>query len=150
MRRIRTLALALMALAAACSKAPTEVRIQEPTPSPTPAPILDMAGKWTGTMISFSGSERVEVSIEQNGAGVHATWPTAHRGNARFDGSLSGDRTKPHLSGGVTVERPNHCEMWPIRVGGDASASSVTLEGSTFWCFDPAPFTLELLRSVPR
>ena len=147
-KRLLTLALVTL-LAAACGKAPTEVVSVQ---SPTPAPLLmtDVAGTWTGTMTYLTASEPVTASIAQDGPSVHVTWSSRYRGHVQFDGAFLGNRTKPYLSGALTVEKPIHCEMWPIKVSGEPTSSSMTLKGSGFWCFDPAPVSLQLLKSVPR
>jgi len=153
MRGPRIFALAVAVLAAACGKAPTEVSIQNSTATPTPIQplMVDVAGTWTGTMTYLTRSERVTVSIKQDGPSVHATWSTPARGEIRFDGLfLLGNRTRPDLAGTVTFSHPLHCEMGPIKVGGEPTQSSMTLKGTGLYCFDPAPFSLELLKSGPR
>jgi hypothetical protein len=150
MRRIRILAVAMAVLAAACREAPTGVRVSSKIPTPIPPQIVDVAGTWTGTMTYLAGSDRVTVLVTQDGERVHASWSTSARGEIRFEGAFLANRTKPDLAGIITFSHPLHCEMGPIRVGGEPTPSSMTLKGTGLWCFDAAPFSLQLLKSGPR
>lgn len=152
MRGTRIFVLAVAVLAAACGKAPTEVSIQNFTATPTPTQplMVEVAGTWTGTMTYLTRSDRVTVSIEQDGPSVQATWSTPARGEIRFDGLFLLGSTRPDLAGTVTFSHPLHCEMGPIKVRGEPTQSGMALKGSGLYCLDPAPFSLELLKAGPR
>ena len=146
-KRAGVLPVMLMLAVCGCDKAPTETGNLYPTA--TPPLIVDVAGTWTGTLTYVGGSETVTVSITQDTDRVHAAWSTPRRGQGRFEGAFLANHPTADLAGTITLQHPQHCELSPVRVGGEPTGRSLRLTGSGYCQFDPFPVTLDLKRSIP-
>jgi hypothetical protein len=111
-------------------------------PTEPAGPPLDLTGAWTGQMAFIGTSETATVSVRQQETQVTAVWSSGRFGTATLSGAMHGSR----LLGQVTFQGVFDSCLRVVAVGGDVSASRITLDSHQLCRFDPVGFRLELSR----
>jgi hypothetical protein len=103
-----------------------------PTPAPSPGPIVNMVGKWTGTLESANFPARtIDLDVIQSADCVDGSWASTPAG---WQGAISGYAAADSYSGLMSFERPGDASgcSGVANVSGPVDADSITWTGTGF------------------
>ncbi len=103
-----------------------------PTPAPSPGPVVNMVGKWTGTLESSNFPTRtIDLEVIQSADCVDGSWTSTPAG---WQGAISGYAGASSYSGLMSFERPGDegdCSGVG-NVSGPVDDKSITWTGTGF------------------